>query len=639
MFQRSLLATAALLAAALLLVAASAAATPAAPQPAIQPAVYLPLVTVDQPRVRLAALAYDSETSGEPDEAFRLWNVSTSAVDLAGYRVGDGLRTVQFPSMTLPPGAGLWCTGNAVAFAQSHGFSPDCEYGADSDPQVPNLGGIALRFANTGGQALVFDPRGRLVDALIYEAGNAAQPGWQGPALYPVTPSNTFPAEGQILYRKLDWRSGQPWPDTDQRTDWAQDPADMINGQRVQYPGWDLDQFGRPATIAASGVLTAALAPDNLFDAASQTLAGAQHSIRLASYTFEHAALADLLAVKARAGVAVSLLLEGGPVGGITDQERYVAQVIEEAGGQVWFMVSDRNGANDRYAQQHAKFAVVDDRLLLVSSENFSPDSMPNDDKSDGTLGRRGTALVTDDPALVHQARAVFDADLDPDHHRDLFRWTAADPKYGAPPPGFVPITDSGGSGYQLVQPRPLRVTGPYSAQLLTAPETSLLPAAAGGLLGMVGQAGPGDTVLVQQLYEREHWGSASATPETAPNPRLLAYIQAARRGATVRILLDSFFDPGTNSQVADYVNLLAQAERLNLAARLANPAGRGLHNKMVLVRAGGTGWVHVGSLNGSEASTKVNRELALQVQSNAIHSYLASAFWQDWQQAEDAAR
>ncbi len=121
-------------------------------------------------------------------------------------------------------------------------------------------------------------------------------------------------------------------------------------------------------------MLTAALGPDNLFDVASQTLAGAQHSIRLASYSFEHVALADLLAAKARGGVAVSILLEGAPVGGISDQQRYTTQVIEAAGGQVWFMVNDRNDAKDRYSNQHAKFIVVDDRLLLVSSENFNPE-------------------------------------------------------------------------------------------------------------------------------------------------------------------------------------------------------------------------------------------------------------------------
>jgi len=560
--------------------AGSGGATPLASPPAHQFIVYLPLVAMQQPRIRLAALYYDSETSGETDEAFRLWNVGDAALDLAGYRVGDGQRVVTFPSLSLAPGAGLWCTGDAMVFARSFGFSPDCEYGADSDPEVPNLSGQALRFGNSGGQALLFNRAGQLADTVVYESGDAGQPGWQGPAVEPYTPSNTFPAEGQILYRKFDWRTGQLWPDSDRRADWAQDPADLYNGQRVQYPGWDLERFARPASIAASGVLTAALGPDNLYAVASQTLAGAQQSIRLASFTFEHVALAELLAAKASNGVAVSILLEGAPAGGISDQQRYVTQLIEAAGGQVWFMVNDRNDAKDRYSNQHAKYVVIDERLLLVSSENFNPDSMPDDDKSDGTLGRRGTALVSDDPALVAHARAVFDADLDPLHHADLFRWRAEDPRYGAPPAGFVPSTASGGSGYQLIQASPLRATGPFAAEFVQSPETSLLPAAEGGLLGMVARAGPGDTVLVQQLYERVSWGGAAATPESAPNPRLLAYIAAARRGATVRIMLDSFFDPGSNSQTAAYLNLLAQAEQLDLAARLANPAGRGLHNK-----------------------------------------------------------
>ena len=619
------------LAAALLSGAGSGGAAIAPPQPASLSTVYLPLLALDQPRIRLAALYYDSETSNEPDEAFRLWNISDDPLDLAGYGVGDGQRRVVFPAMTLPPRTGLWCTGNAAAFARSYGFAPDCEYGADSDPQVPNLSGTALRFANNGGQALLFNRAGGLVDVVVYEAGDAGQPGWQGPAVDPYAPSSTFPVEGQILYRKFDWTSGQPLADSDRRADWAQDPADMYSGQRVQYPGWDLDRFASPAVIAASGVLTVSLGPDNLFDVVNQTLAGAQQSIRLASYSFEHVALAELLAAKARDGVAVSILLEGAPAGGLSDQQRYATQVIEAGGGQVWFMVNDRNDAKDRYSNQHAKFIVLDDRLLLVSSENFNYDSMPDDDKSDGTLGRRGTALVVDDPALVGHARAVFDADLDPQHHADLFRWDAADPRYGAPPPGFVPNTASGGSGYQLIHPRPLRVSGPFAAEFVQSPETSLLPPEVGGLLGMVAKAGPGDTVLVQQLYERVHWGGASDTPETAPNPRLLAYIEAARRGATVRIMLDSFFDPGSNSLTAAYLNLLAQAEQLNLVARLANPAGSGLHNKMVLVQAGGVGWVHVGSLNGSEASAKINRELAVQVQSNAVYDYLAAAFWQDW--------
>jgi hypothetical protein len=51
----------------------------------------------------------------------------------------------------------------------------------------------------------------------------------------------------------------------------------------------------------------------------------------------------------------------------------------------------------------------------------------------------------------------------------------------------------------------------------------------------------------------------------------------------------------------------------------------------MVLVQLGGQGYLHVGSLNGSEQSSKGNRELALQVQSNEAYAYLADMFQRDW--------
>lgn len=594
---------------------------------------FLPLAMADQPLVRVSALYYDSLTPNEPDEAFQLRNVTSRPVNLAGYQVSDGRRTVVFPALELPAGGSLWCTGDAVAFRFSFGVAANCEYGSDTDPTVPNLSGTALRFANTGGQVLLRNPAGAPVDTLVYENGNPSQSGWQGPAVQPYAPTTAFPAEGQILYRKPPW--GGLITDSDTRTDWAQDPDDPIAGQRVQYPGWDLARFGLPPTLIATGTLTVALAPDNLFDVVSRTLASAHESIAIESYSFEHPAVAEALAAQARRGVTVTVLLEGDPVGGITDQERYCAQVIEAAGGQVWFMAGDRNDAtHKRYAQLHAKFAVIDQRLLLLSSENFSGESMPDDDKADDTAGRRGAALLTDARPLVDHALAVFWADFDPSNHSDLVRWAAADPKYGAPPAGFTPARDFGGNTYQLVQPRPRAVTASFNAQVVQAPEAALLPPELGGVLGLLAQAGPGDTVLVQQLFERVHWGAGDATPQTAPNPRLAAMIDAARRGATVRLLLDAYFDRGDNAATVAYVSQVAQAEGLNLQARLGNPTGNGVHNKMVLVQAGSRGWVHVGSLNGGEASTKRNRELALQVQSDAVFDYLAAAFWQDWQRS-----
>ena len=136
-------------------------------------------------------------------------------------------------------------------------------------------------------------------------------------------------------------------------------------------------------------------------------------------------------------------------------------------------------------------------------------------------------------------------------------------------------------------------------------------------------------------LYEYTYWGATTSNPTADPNPRLEAYIAAARRGAQARILLDSVFDdptdPRGNTATCAYVNALASTEGLDLGCKLANPTGTGIHNKMVLVNDGGLGYVHTGSINGSENSSKNNREFAVQVQSNEAYAYLAGVFWHDW--------
>ena len=54
---------------------------------------------------------------------------------------------------------------------------------------------------------------------------------------------------------------------------------------------------------------------------------------------------------------------------------------------------------------------------------------------------------------------------------------------------------------------------------------------------------GRGDTILVQQLQERPYWGLRPAARQEDPNLRLAQFVAAAQRGATVRLLLDDFFD------------------------------------------------------------------------------------------------
>jgi cardiolipin synthase len=572
----------------------------------------------------IEAVHYDGYSLWDADEAVAIRNMSQHAVDLGAWRLTDGSASGSDipPNTSIQPLQTAWFTGDAAAFEQQFGYPPDVT--------LADWPG----FANDGDEVLLFDRNDLLVDVVVYGDEDTTTAGWTGSAVQPYTLHSVFGKEGQILYRKRDPTSGLPLPDSDSAFDWGQESTDAYQGRQVRYPGWDIDAFFFPARDEHAASLTIGIAPDNAYETLLNIISDAQNSLQVASLTFENLSLANALVDAANRGVSVKILLEGSPVGGISDQEKAICQKIEAANGQCWFMISDQeNRIYDRYQFVHAKYIIVDGLQALVSSENMSPNSMPDDDKEDGTWGRRGVFLVTDAPYIVQRLQQIFAKDLDPANHQDLFHWRADHPKYGAPTSGFNLIKDSGGITYTVRFPQPALFSNVQMFELQQAPDNLLRYE--DGILGLIGRAGKGDTLLIEQLQERPHWGVTSSNRGDDPNIRLEYFINAARRGAEVRILLDSFFDeadsPVSNAATCELVNKLAHDEKLHLVCRQANPTGLGIHNKMILAQINGQGFVHIGSWNGSELASKGNREVALLAQSNAAFDYLAYMFESDW--------
>ncbi len=160
------------------------------------------------------------------------------------------------------------------------------------------------RFANTGGALVLLRPDGSASDVLVYKAGAVpAEGGWRGPAVVPYAPTSTLHERGQILYRKLDEASGRPLADTDAASDWASDPADVLAGRRVRYPGWSLERFFFPLVTEEVASLEVFVTPDHAYEALAAHLRTATRSVSFEGYTFESAPLGLLLAERARSGV------------------------------------------------------------------------------------------------------------------------------------------------------------------------------------------------------------------------------------------------------------------------------------------------------------------------------------------------
>jgi uncharacterized repeat protein (TIGR01451 family) len=594
------------------------------------------ITTGDAPAVLIEAIYYDGLETNEPDEALRLINTGTTAVDLAGWQLSDGTSTAVFPSSALiAADAGLWVARQATAFSRQFGFKPDFE--ADSsDLDVPDIDGAWPGFSNSGDEVILRNGDDDLLDVVVYEDGDTGRDGWQGPAVEPFIVPGVFGGEGQILYRMRDQTTGRPLPDSNTSADWAQSTVDEINGRKVRYPGWDLDAFFFTRAVTEPAELIVAIAPDNGHDFLVGEIGAAQSSLSIETHTFRSQSIADALIAALGRGVTVTVLLEGAPVSGIDDQERLACKRLENAGGQCWFMVSDdAQDIFDRYRFLHAKFVLIDNQRVIIGSENLSPDSLPDDDKRDGTSGRRGVLLATDASGVVERVQAIWQADFEPDAHHDIFRWSAGHPKYGDPSPGTEPITVTGGISYTVRYTMPALFSDATTFEVIQSPENSLRDH--DSILGLLKSTGFGDTILVQQLSERPYWGASASNSAADPNPRLEGYIEAARRGAVVRLLLDDYFDDisndTSNRATCNAVNSIAGSENLDLECALANPTGSGLHNKMILFQIGGAGFVNVGSINGTELSNKGNREVALQVQSDGAFALLAGMFHRDWPQ------
>jgi len=582
-------------------------------------------------QVLISAVLYDGYQSGDPDEAVQLVNAGTAPVDLKGWELckdtGSALDCRTLPPAVLSPTARIWLARKAVSFTTSFGFPPDYEMD----------GWLLYGLANAGDEVVLRDDRHAAADVVVYKGGQTAIVGWAGPA---VQPCSVGREAGQILYRIPDETTGLPIADTDTAADWIQYSGDVAHGRRVLYPGWDLDPLFWPLTTTERAAVVAGVAPDNAFDVVSQTIARAQHTISVEVYALRHPDVIAALVQKAREGVGVAVLLEGGQAGVGTDdprwqQELWACQQIEAAGGRCWFMIHETiDRVFNRYDYLHAKFLVVDGEWVLITSQNLSASSLPSDDKSNGTYGSRGVVLATDAPSVVARAAEIFARDLDPAHHNDILRWnTAYTGDYGPPDPAYTPVlTVPDYVTYTVHFPDPLTVSGTFGFELFTAPEAALRQSDA--LLGLLARAGVSDMVYVEQMYEHVDWGD---NPADAPNLRLEAYVAAARRGATVRILLNGGtfgqeFYQTTNASTVAYVNQIAHAEGLDLQAAGGDPTQWGIHSKMVLVWLHDEGaYVHVSSINGSEGSNKINREMALQVKSDAIYRYLTDVFRVDW--------
>ncbi|WP_157200240.1 phospholipase D-like domain-containing protein [Methanogenium cariaci] len=221
-----------------------------------------------------------------------------------------------------------------------HGNYPDYEW-YDSTPDVPDMIRTGtLKLANKGDEVILRED-GQETSCITW-------------------PKDVVCREGRYISMKT--RSGTP-------------PAPPDDRPVPVFP-----------PISFSGVSgTAFTAPDASQEMIRKAINLADTELLINVYEFADPTIAMDVAAARNNGTSITILLEGGPVGGISTEEEGVVAYLRDNGAAVYTMETTDN-AHARYRYDHAKYIIADRKVVLVTSENFKESGFPEK----GKAGNRG---------------------------------------------------------------------------------------------------------------------------------------------------------------------------------------------------------------------------------------------------------
>jgi phosphatidylserine/phosphatidylglycerophosphate/cardiolipin synthase-like enzyme len=319
----------------------------------------------------------------------------------------------------------------------------------------------------------------------------------------------------------------------------------------------------------------------------------ADERVLLAGYTFASARVRRALVNASERGATVRVLVEGGPVGGISRREARELDRLSRAGVEVRVVAEPYA----RYAFHHPKYVVADGRAVVLT-ENWKP-------AGTGGHSSRGWGVVLSDPEAVAALTRTFHADAG---WHDTVTWEAF--RAGR---SFEPDEPANATFPARFVPEAVRVE---NASVLVAPEN-----AEGGVLRRLDAA---DTSI--RVIQPTVGGSRQ--------PFVRALVRAAKREVRVRLLLGgAWYVEDENRALAARLNERAAENGWALQVRIADPRGRyeKVHAKGVVIDRE---TALVGSLNWNNNSARENREVVVALESEGAARYYARVFDADWKRA-----
>ena len=546
------------------------------------------------PSVLIVELYYDTHPNINA-EYVRLLNPTNKSVDVSSWYLTDepweepdDRPKILFPEHTLiPPNTSWYITKNATAFLWETATFPDFEYAVDSQPLTAQL--LTYRtvtYSNTGGLVGLYTASENLIDLIIYGTTDHYISCWEGPSI---------PASGQGGILKRNSINGKP-VDTNTASDWVH--------PRIYHIG----QSDFPLqTFTSTGEITTFVSPDNSYETITSELRNARRSIDMNMYEFTNPFLYSELVDALKRNVTVRLFMEGSPIGGIDDREKYILSSLASHGGLIRFIVSDQeNHVNARYQFDHAKYLLIDNEIVIVESCNWAKTGVPKNP----TYGNREWGIIVRNKEVAANFYQVFQDDWNP-QHVDSYPIEAMNFTI---PPGFS-LDYETPTGSYIPQFTAKTITEAYTITPLFSPDTSEQ-----AILDAIDFATT--TIYVQQLYIYKDW-------EETLSPFVEHLANKSQQGVIVKIILDyNLAYEGTTDVLNETKQYLeAYGVKVKFISSEWSPFTT-VHNKGMIID---NTTVLISSINWNEQSVRKNREAGILLENQEAATYYATVFLSDW--------
>ena len=530
------------------------------------------------------------------NEFICIYNPSSKPVDISGwYITKDPFKTkkdqtkIVFPNLTIiSPKTKLTLTENASSYKWEIGEMPNFEYNVDSIADIPQMFFKKnFTLGNSGEIVILKDCYNHTIDVIVYGKNEFNVSGWTGPSV-PI-------CKNGILIKRNKDENGN-FIDTNSSSDWLSFRKYGIGQSNIPY-----------VNISFNGEITTFISPDNSFKLIVNELRNATGSIYLNIYEFTNYFLCNELINALIRNVSVNILLDGSPVGGIADEEKFILNRISNYKGNIRFIINDiENKIHKRYVFNHGKYLIIDNKTVIIESCNWAFSGVPKNP----TYGNREWGITIKNDSVAAFFLKVFLEDWDKDRC-DIYSFNQMDFVI----PDYFYKDESFYSGLHEPSFEPETFTGNFFCIPVFSPDNSF-----NAIYNMINSANK--SIYIQQLYIYKNWSE-----EINPFVELLA--NKYKQGVEVKVILN--YNPSY-----DQTN-----EKCNQTKRYFDEIGiktkfiysnwsifSNVHNKGIIVDNES---VLISSINWNENSFLNNREVGIIIKNGELAKYYADVFFYDW--------